>query len=57
MYYTTYHLTAATCPCNTLVHSPVSTSHTLKVASREPLTTVELRILIKHIKSEGSDNK
>lgn len=35
-----YHLTAATCPCSTVVHAPLSTSQTLSVASRDPLTTV-----------------
>ncbi len=36
-----HHLTAPTCPCSTLIQEPFATLHTLRVASLEPLTTVE----------------
>lgn len=41
--YEAYHLTAATCPERVFVHSPVSTFHTRRVASREPLTTTKVQ--------------
>ena len=44
MLYEAYHLTAATCPERVFVHSPVSTFHTRRVASREPLTTTEVQV-------------
>ena len=38
----TYQRTAEKCPCNVLLHSPVCISQTLRVASRDPLTTIGL---------------